>query len=38
MAIAAIKSFLANVKKRDFRAFGWYRVVLADVYFIVFVR
>jgi undecaprenyl pyrophosphate phosphatase UppP len=26
------------VKKRDFRAFGWYRVVLAVVYFFVFVR
>ena len=38
MAIAAIKSFLAYVKKRDFRAFGWYRVVLAVVYFFVFVR
>ena len=38
MAVAAIKSFLAYVKKRDFRAFGWYRVVLAVVYFFVFVR
>ena len=38
MAIAAIKLFLAYVKKRDFRAFGWYRVVLAVVYFFVFVR
>jgi undecaprenyl-diphosphatase len=38
MAILAIKSFLAYVKKRDFRAFGWYRVVLAVVYFFVFVR
>jgi len=38
MAIVAIKSFLAYLKKRDFRAFGWYRVVLAIVYFFVFVR
>jgi undecaprenyl-diphosphatase len=38
MAIAAIKSFLAYVKKRDFRAFGWYRVALAVVYYFVYVR
>jgi undecaprenyl-diphosphatase len=38
MAIIAIKSFLAYLKKRDFRAFGWYRVALAIIYFFVFVR
>ena len=38
MAIAAIKSFLSYVKKRDFRAFGWYRIVLAIAFYFVFVR
>ena len=37
-AIVAIKSFLGYIKKRDFSAFGWYRIVLAVVYFLVFVR
>ena len=37
-AILAIKSFLGFIKTRDFSAFGWYRVVLAVVYFLVFVR
>jgi undecaprenyl-diphosphatase len=37
-AIIAIKSFLGYIKKHDFAAFGWYRVVLAVVYFLVFVR
>jgi undecaprenyl-diphosphatase len=35
-AIVAIKSFLGYIKKHDFAAFGWYRVVLAIVYFLVF--
>ena len=35
-AIVAIKSFLGYIKKHDFAAFGWYRVVLAVVYFLVF--
>jgi undecaprenyl-diphosphatase len=35
-AIIAIKSFLGYIKKHDFAAFGWYRVVLAVVYFLVF--
>ncbi|HYD54231.1 MAG TPA: undecaprenyl-diphosphate phosphatase [Gemmatimonadaceae bacterium] len=34
-AIIAIKSFLAFIKKRSFAAFGWYRIVLAIVYFLV---
>ncbi len=34
-AIAAIKSFLGYLKRRDFTAFGWYRIVLAVVYFLV---
>jgi undecaprenyl-diphosphatase len=34
-AIVAIKSFLAFIKKRSFAAFGWYRIVLAIVYFLV---
>jgi undecaprenyl-diphosphatase len=37
-AIVAIKSFLAFLKKRAFSAFGWYRIVLAVVYFFLFVR
>jgi len=37
-AIIAIKSFLGYIKKRDFSAFGWYRVVLAAVYYLVFLR
>jgi undecaprenyl-diphosphatase len=32
-AIVAIKSFLAFIKKRSFAAFGWYRIVLAVVYY-----
>jgi undecaprenyl-diphosphatase len=34
-AIIAIKSFLGYIKKHDFSAFGWYRIVLALVYFLV---
>jgi undecaprenyl-diphosphatase len=37
-AILAIKSFLGYIKKRDFSAFGWYRIVLAVVFFLVFLR
>jgi undecaprenyl-diphosphatase len=37
-AIIAIKSFLGYIKKHDFAAFGWYRIVLAVVYFLVFLR
>ncbi|HEY5061653.1 MAG TPA: undecaprenyl-diphosphate phosphatase [Gemmatimonadaceae bacterium] len=37
-AIVAIKSFLGYVKKHDFSLFGWYRVVLAVVFFLLFVR
>jgi undecaprenyl-diphosphatase len=37
-ALLAIKSFLGYVKKHSFAAFGWYRIVLAVVYFLVFVR
>jgi undecaprenyl-diphosphatase len=37
-AIIAIKSFLGYIKKRDFSAFGWYRIVLAVVYYLVVVR
>ena len=37
-AILAIKSFLAFIKKRAFSAFGWYRIVLAVVFFFLFVR
>jgi undecaprenyl-diphosphatase len=37
-AIAAIKSFLGYIKKRDFSAFGWYRIVLAVVFYLAFIR
>jgi undecaprenyl-diphosphatase len=37
-AIIAIKSFLGYIKRHSFAAFGWYRIVLALVYFLVFVR
>ena len=37
-AIIAIKSFLGYIKKHDFAAFGWYRIALAVVYFLVFLR
>ena len=37
-AIIAIKSFLGYIKTRDFSAFGWYRIALAVVYFLVFLR
>jgi undecaprenyl-diphosphatase len=37
-AIIAIKSFLNFVKKRDFSAFGWYRIILAVVFFFTFIR
>jgi undecaprenyl-diphosphatase len=37
-AILAIKSFLGYIKKHDFSAFGWYRIVLAVVFYLVFVR
>jgi undecaprenyl-diphosphatase len=32
-AIIAIKSFLTYLKKHDFTVFGWYRIVLAVVFF-----
>lgn len=37
-AIVAIKSFLGYIKKHDFSAFGWYRILLAVVYFLVIGR
>jgi undecaprenyl-diphosphatase len=37
-AIVAIKSFLSYLKKRDFTAFGWYRIVVAIAFYLVFVR
>jgi len=37
-AIVAIKSFLAFVRKRDFKAFGWYRVALALAFYFIVVR
>ena len=37
-AILAIKSFLGYIKRHNFAAFGWYRILLAIVYFLVFIR
>jgi undecaprenyl-diphosphatase len=37
-ALFAVKTFLAFLKGRGFAAFGWYRIVLAIVFFVVFVR
>ena len=37
-AIIAVKSFLGYIKTRSFAAFGWYRIVLAAVYWLVFLR
>lgn len=37
-AIVAIKSFLNFIKKRDFTFFGWYRIALAVVYFLLFLK
>jgi undecaprenyl-diphosphatase len=37
-AIIAIKSFLGYIKRHDFSVFGWYRVALAVVYYLVFLR
>jgi undecaprenyl-diphosphatase len=37
-AILAIKSFLSYIKKRDFSLFGWYRIALALVFYLVFLR
>ena len=37
-AIVAIKSFLGYIKKRDFSMFGWYRIALALVFYLVFLR
>jgi undecaprenyl-diphosphatase len=38
VAIVAIKTFLNYLKKRDFSAFGWYRIVLAVAFYFIFVR
>lgn len=37
-AVLAIKSFLAYVRKHDFTAFGWYRIVLAIAFYLVVLR
>jgi undecaprenyl-diphosphatase len=37
-AIVAIKWLIGYIKTRDFSAFGWYRIVLAVVYFLVIGR
>ena len=37
-AVIAVKTFLGYIKKHDFEAFGWYRIVLAAAYALVFLR
>jgi undecaprenyl-diphosphatase len=37
-AILAIKSFLSFIKNRDFSLFGWYRIALAIVFYVAFLR
>jgi undecaprenyl-diphosphatase len=37
-AILAIRSFLSYLKKRDFTAFGWYRIVIAVAFYLAVVR
>ena len=37
-AIIAIKSFLGYIKNRDFSHFGWYRIALAVVFYLAFLR
>jgi undecaprenyl-diphosphatase len=37
-AIIAIKSFLSYIKRRDFSLFGWYRIALALVFYLAFLR
>jgi undecaprenyl-diphosphatase len=37
-AVIAIRSFLAFVRKRDFSAFGWYRVAVALAYYFIVAR
>jgi undecaprenyl-diphosphatase len=36
-AVLAVKGFLAFLQRRGFAAFGWYRIVLAVAFFLVFV-
>ena len=39
VSIAAIKFLLSYIKKNDFKAFGWYRIILGTIvvlYFIIF--
>ena len=37
-ALLAVKTFLAFLKGRGFAPYGWYRIVLAVAFFMVFVR
>ena len=38
VAILAIKSFLAYLKRRDFSAFGWYRIIVAIAFYLIVLR
>jgi len=38
VAIIAVKTFLGYIKQHSFAAFGWYRIVLAAAYALVFFR
>ena len=37
-ALVAVKTFLGYIKKHSFAAFGWYRIILAVAFYLVFVR
>lgn len=37
-ALFAVRTFLAYIRRRSFAAFGWYRIALAVVYYVVFLR
>jgi undecaprenyl-diphosphatase len=38
VAIIAVKTFLGYIKQHSFAAFGWYRIILAAAYALVFFR
>jgi undecaprenyl-diphosphatase len=37
-AIIAVKTFLGYIKRHSFAAFGWYRIILAAAFWLVFLR
>ncbi|MHB0947845.1 MAG: undecaprenyl-diphosphate phosphatase, partial [Gemmatimonadaceae bacterium] len=37
-AVIAVKTFLGYIKRHSFAAFGWYRIILAAAFWLVFLR